>query len=382
MNNFEFFNPTKIIFGEGVLPKLEKEVNNRKVLLCYGGGSIKQNGVYHRIKEYIGSNEIVEFGGIKPNPEIEYLEEGIDLAKKENINFILAVGGGSVIDAAKFMSACIKTDAKAIDVLKSKIRVNEVVDLGVVLTTPATGSEMNPAAVISIKNEKSKLVFVNQKCYPVFSIVDIDIFSSIPNEQIANGIVDAFVHVTEQYITYPANAKIQDGLAEVILKTLISDGIKYFENRKDKDALKNFAWATTMALNGMIATGVPQDWLIHTIGHEITAIYGLAHAHSLALILPLYYRLYKNEKREKLLSFAKNVWGINANNENDIIEKSIENTEHFFNKLGVKTKFTDYNINKEELAEEIFKRFNERNWTNLGEKQNISPGDVRNIILF
>ena len=381
MNNFTFYNPVKIVFGESVINKLPELLpSNKKVLMCYGSGSIKKNGLYNNLKTLLKNVDLYEFGGIMPNPEIEYLQKAVDICKQEKIDFILAVGGGSVIDASKFISVAAKSNSTSEDILKGKSTIEKAVPLGTVLTMPATGSEMNPAAVLSISRTKEKLVFVNENVFPKFSVIDTDIFKTLPKEQIANGIVDAFVHVCEQYVTYPANAKIQDAISEAVLRTLIEDGSKVFSGSYTSDNMKNFAWATTTALNGSIAAGTPQDWLIHLIGHEITALHGLAHARSLAVVLPSYYYMFSAQKREKLLAMAKNVWKIKINDENEATFETIKQIQKFFNSLNVSTNLADYNIDAEQLALEIKHRFETRKWLKLGEKANISPNDVFEII--
>ena len=279
MYNFEYKNPVKIIFGKGTIPQVTKELpTDTKILMTYGGGSIKKNGVYNQVKSALKDFEVLEFGGIEPNPHYETCMKAVELIKVENIGFLLAVGGGSVIDATKFIAAavCYKGDDPW-DILAKDAKVEDALPLADVLTLPATGSEMNGNSVISRVSIQEKLAFGSQKVMPVFSILDPETIFSLPDRQVANGVVDAFVHVMEQYLTFPVNSPIQDRFAESILKTLVEEGPKVLANRTDYDAAANFMWSATVALNGLIGVGVPQDWATHMIGHELTAYHGIDH---------------------------------------------------------------------------------------------------------
>ena len=381
MENFEIYNPTKLIFGENRINDLPKYLDkNHKLMLTFGMGSVKQNGIYDKIKSVLKGYNYIEFWGIEPNPKYETLTKAIEVARENDVDFLLAIGGGSVIDGTKFISAAIKFKGEPWDILSKSAKINEVVPFGTVLTLPATGSEMNSGAVVSKIETKEKMVFLSDKCFPQFSILDISVIKSLPKKQIANGIIDAFIHTTEQYMTYNVDAKIQDGLAESILNTLISDGPKIYKDKNNKDADKNYMFSATMALNGLISSGVPTDWSIHMIGHELTALHNIDHAVTLAIILPSLYRRMLNEKLGKLVQFAENVWGITEGAEKEKALLAIDKTEKFFQSLGVSTKLADYIDNTDETINEIIDRFEKRKWTNIGENGIIDISKIKEIL--
>ncbi len=381
MKNFEFANPVKIYFGKDQISKLSDELlPYKKIMLVYGKGSIKANGVYDKIISALAGKNVIEFSGVEPNPTYETLMRAVELAKKENVDFLLAAGGGSVIDGTKFIAAAIKYDkGDPWDMLSKYEKFTDAVKLGTVLTLPATGSEMNAGAVITRKSNNEKLAFGGPLLFPVFSILDPETMYSLPDVQIANGIVDAFIHITEQYITYPADAAVQDAWASSLLKVLITEGPKVLENRKDYDANANVMWAATMALNGLIGAGVPADWSTHMIGHEITALYGVDHAQTLAIVLPGILSVMKDEKAEKLLHYAKNVWGIQGADKNEIINSVIAKTEEFFISLGLKTKLSDYDIPVDAI-DLICEKLANKKYIKLGENKNISPEIVKQVL--
>lgn len=379
MNNFDFYNPVKILFGEGKIGQLSQEIPaNSRVLITYGGGSIKSNGVYDQVVKSLNGFSFFEFGGIEPNPKFETLMKAVDVVKSKNITFLLAVGGGSVIDGTKFIAAASVFQGDPWEILKKAAIIEKTVPLGTILTLPATGSEMNSGGVISRESTKEKLVFGSPLLFPKFSILDPTVTYSLPQRQLANGIVDAFIHTTEQYLTYPSNSPIQDRYAEGILKTLIEIAPQVLSSTDDYQARANFMWSCTMALNGLIATGVPTDWATHMIGHELTAFFGLDHGVTLAIVLPALLREMKSDKREKLLQYGKNVWGIETGTEDNRIEEAIIRTVSFFNSLGVKTKLSAYGITSDQLAP-IFDRFQSRQWK-LGERKNITPNRIEIIL--
>jgi NADP-dependent alcohol dehydrogenase len=381
MKNFEFYNPVKIYFGNDQIAKLTTELMPyKKIMLVYGQGSIKKNGVYDKIMSAAKGKDIIEFCGVEPNPVYETLMKAVDIARKENVDFLLAAGGGSVIDGTKFIAAAIKYDkADPWDMLSKYEKVNDAVKFGSVLTLPATGSEMNSGAVITRKSCNEKLAFGSPLLFPIFSVLDPETMYSLPDIQIANGIVDAFVHITEQYITYQSAGAVQDAWASSLLRVLINEGPKVLANRTDYDANANLMWAATMALNGLLSAGVPSDWSTHMIGHEITALYGVDHAQTLAIVLPGVLTIMQDEKEEKLLHFAKNVWGIHGIDKNEVISAAIAKTEEFFISLGIKTQLSDYNI-PEEGIDLICKKLNDKKYIKLGENKNISPEVVKEIL--
>lgn len=381
MNNFIYQNPTKIIFGEGQIERLSKEIpTDSKILMLYGGGSIKKNGVYDQTTEALKNHQIIEFGGVPANPEYEILMEAVEVLKKEKIDFILAVGGGSVIDGAKFISAASTYDGDTWEMVKTRAKIEDAIPFGTVLTLPATGSEMNSGFVVSRRETKEKLSMGSPLLFPQFSILDPNVINSIPERQVVNGIVDAFNHVLEQYMTYPIGADLQDRFAESILSTLVNDAPKVLENKEDYAAKANFMWSCTMALNGLISQGVPTDWAVHAMGHELTALYGIDHARTLAIIGIPHYKHNFEAKKEKLAQYAERVWGITEGSLEDKAKQAIDKTEEFYHSLGVKTKLSEYAENIEKTAETIEQRFTERGWSGIGENQIVTPQDARKIV--
>lgn len=382
MNNFDFQNPTKILFGKGQIAKLSEEIPQKaKVLMLYGGGSIKNNGVYDQVKAALTNFEVVEFGGIPANPEYAVLINALKVIKSEKITFLLAVGGGSVIDGVKFLSAAALYEGdNPWNILKNSERTFKGMPFGSVLTLPATGSEMNSGAVITRRETKEKLVMGGPGLFPVFSILDPQVVQSIPQHQIANGIADAFTHVMEQYLTYPVGAMLQDRFSESILQTLIEVAPKILKDPADYNAAADFMWSCTMALNGLIQKGVPGDWATHMMGHELTALFGIDHARTLAIIMPSHYTYNFENKKEKLAQYAERVWNVTEGTLEEKAKAGIEKTETFYNSLGIKTTLSEYTKDYEGTAEIISKRFTERGWKGLGERQDVTPSDVEKIV--
>ena len=382
MNNFEFKNPTKILFGKGQIEKLSQEVpKDANVLLLYGGGSMKKNGIYDQVTNALSKHKVVEFGGIPPNPEYSVLMEALQVIKKEKIDFLLAVGGGSVIDGTKFLSAAAFFEGdNPWDLLTKGRAVKKAMPFGTVLTLPATGSEMNSGFVITREETKEKLASGGPTLYPVFSVLDPEVVKSIPQRQLANGITDAFTHVLEQYMTYPMGGLLQDRFAESILKTLIEVAPTILEDPSNYVAASNFMWSCTMALNGLINKGVPEDWAVHIMGHELTALFGIDHARTLAILIPSHYNYNFESKKAKLAQYAERVWNVSEGTEEEKAKRAIIKTEAFFNSLDIKTKLSEYTNDYEGTAEQVAKLFTKRRWTKLGEHQTLKPDDVEKII--
>jgi NADP-dependent alcohol dehydrogenase len=382
MLNFDFQNPTKILFGKGQIEKLTKEVpKNAKVMLLYGGGSIKQNGIYEKVKTALSGFELIEFGGIPANPEYEVLLKALKIIKDEKVTFLLAVGGGSVIDGVKFLvSAALFDGNEPWDILKNNIRTFKALPFGTVLTLPATGSEMNSGSVITRAETQEKLSMGGPALFPVFSILDPEVVASIPQRQIANGIMDAFSHVLEQYMTYPVGADLQDRIAESIMNSLVATAPKVMANPADYTAAANFMWCCTMALNGLIQKGVPTDWAVHAMGHELTAHFHIDHARTLAIIAPSHYRYNFESKKEKLAQYAERVWGVTEGTLDEKANLGIEKSEIFFKSLGIDIKLSEYTEDYEGTAQKIAKTFTERGWLGIGEHRTLSPTDVEKIV--
>ena len=384
MNNFELYNPVNYVFGKGQTEKLANLVpKNAKVLIAYGGGSIFNNGVYNQVKAALQGFEILEFGGIEPNPRFETLMKAVHIIREQKITFILAVGGGSVIDGVKFISGAVNFEGDEIEILKKRILftdITKVIPFGTVLTLPATGSEMNSGAVVTVEATQEKLTLGGSALFPKFSIVDPTVIVSLPKRQLQNGVVDAFTHVLEQYLTYKHDAMLQDRLAESILQTLIEVGPSVVQNPSDYKLASNFVWSATMALNGLIQKGVPSDWATHMIGHELTALYEIDHARTLAIIGPNLYRVLFETKKEKLAQYGQRVWNISGNSMDEIANQAIDKTVEFFHTMGMKTKLSENTENYKQTADFIVNRFQERGWLALGEKQNVTLEKVREIV--
>lgn len=403
MNHFAFHNPTKILFGTGQIAAVGQEIpQESRILITYGGGSVVKFGVLNEVKAALAGRPLFEFSGIEPNPTYETLMQAVELVKREKIDFLLAVGGGSVIDGTKFIAAAacwVGSDPWDI-LLDGGATVKTALPMGAVLTLPATGSEMNCGAVISrlvtrvalpaanganagvsliTKSQQDKLYFTHPAVYPRFSVLDPTKSYTLPPQQTANGIVDAFVHVMEQYLTYPVDAKVQDRFAEGLLLTLIEEGPKVLAEPENYAARANIMWTATMALNGLIGTGVPQDWSTHMIGHEITALHGLDHAQTLAIILPSLLEQQRDTKREKLLQYAARIWDLHCGDETTRISAAIAKTREFFESLGVATRLAAYGVTAEAIAP-VLAKLEQHGRFPLGERQDVTLDASRRIL--
>ncbi|SEA46005.1 NADP-dependent alcohol dehydrogenase [Desulfuromusa kysingii] len=380
MFKFNFKNPTKIIFGEGCIKDIAAEIDkDHRILITYGGGSIKSNGVLDQVKAALNGYTLFEFSGIEPNPSYETLMKAVELVRLEKIDYLLAVGGGSVIDGTKFIAAAVDFQGEPWDLLAKQAAVKSSLPFGTVLTLPATGSEMNSGAVVTRRSLQTKLPFSSPLLYPQFSVLDPTTTYSLPARQISNGVVDAFVHTVEQYLTYPVNAKVQDRFAEGLLLTLIEEGPVALQDPQNYDVRANIMWCATLALNGLIGAGVPQDWATHMIGHELTAIYGLDHAQTLAVVLPSVLTVKKEQKAAKLLQYAERVWGIVNGEDGQRIDQAIEKTRLFFERMQVKTRLSDYGI-KDDSIDKVVAQLEQHSMVRLGEKKNITPAVSREIL--
>ena len=381
MNNFVYFNPVKVVFGKGSIASLSDLIpKGQKIMLAYGGGSIKQNGVYDQVVKALKGYDVVEFSGIEPNPDYETCMQAVEIVKKEKVEFILAVGGGSVLDGVKFIAAASKFEGgDPWKILSDKAEVKSAMPLGSVITLPATGSEMNAYSVVSKKSTNEKFAFYSPEVFPKFSIIDPEVTFSLPKRQVINGLVDTFVHVVEQYATFNVNSPLQDRQAEAILNTLVEISKDVLNKENDYESRANFFWCATSALNGVISCGVPQDWATHMIGHELTALYGIDHAQSLAIVLPRVWKYNLELKQQKLLQYGRRVFEIDGKDNKKTALKVIKRTEKFFQKLGIKTKLSDYKIDAKDAAEKISERFKTRE-AKLGEKEQLTYKDIKKIL--
>lgn len=380
MENFDFFNPVKILFGKGKIAELGNHIpKGAKILMTYGGGSIKKNGVYDQVMEALKDYNITEFGGIEPNPHFETLMKAVEIVRNEGIDFLLPVGGGSVLDGTKFIAAAAYYEGEdEWDILAKRAEITKAVDLGAVLTLAATGSEMNSGGVITKAATKEKLAFGNPLLFPKFSVLDPETTYSLPMRQITNGIVDAYVHVMEQYLTYPVNSPVQDRFAEGLLLTLIEEGPKAMASETpDYENRANLMWAATMALNGLIGMGVKSDWATHMIGHELTAFHGIDHGVTLAIVLPGLLTKLKEQRGEKLLQYAERIWNITEGSEEERKTLAIQKTEEFFQNVGIATRLGDHNVGQDSI-DIISKRFIERGY--VGMLPDVAAADVAEIL--
>ncbi|MCK0975341.1 iron-containing alcohol dehydrogenase [Enterobacter hormaechei subsp. hormaechei] len=381
MQNFTFYNPVKILFGRDQIASISNEIPaDKRVMIVYGGGSVKKNGTLQRVKQALPNTIVYEFGGVEANPHYETLMRAVEIVKNEKIDYLLAVGGGSVIDGTKFIAAASLYEGDAWEILTSfGSVVTAALPIGCVLTLAATGSEMNNVSVVTRASTKDKLFFGSEHILPKFSVLDPELTFSLPERQTANGVVDAFVHILEQYVTYPVNAKVQDRLAEGLLNTLKEEGPKALANPEDYDARANIMWTATMALNGLLAAGTPADWATHLIGQEITGLYGLDHARTLAVVMPALWRQYRNEKAEKLAQYGQRVWGIPVSDTNTMAEAAIDATVNFFEEMGIKTHLADYGFG-EEIIPEVTRKLKEHGHMAIGEHGLITPEKAAEIL--
>lgn len=381
MNNFTYSWATKIVFGKGTISDLKNEIPaGAKVLMIYGGGSIKKNGVYEQVIKSLEGKSYMEFAGIEPNPLWETCMKAVEMVRANNIDFLLAVGGGSVADATKFIAAAAHYPTDTWNIIKDGgASITKALPIGVVLTLPATGSEGNNGAVISRASTQEKFAFHSPFCLPTFAILDPETTFSLPIKQTANGILDTFAHIMEQYLTYPVRAEVQDRWAESLISVLIDETPKVLANPCDYDARANMMWTSTLGLNYLISVGVPQDWTSHMIGHEITALTGMDHGASVGIVMLGVASVMRETKKEKILQLGKRVFGIVDGTENERIEKTLNSLEQFVKSTGVSVRLADYGVNSE-VIDTIVKRMTERGWK-LGEKQLVTPEKVREILI-
>lgn len=381
MLNFNFYNPTRIIFGAETIGQLNQLIpNDARVLLLFGGESARRNGTLDEIYRALGQRQVEEFGGIEPNPSYETLMRAVSQIRENQVDFLLAVGGGSVIDGTKFIAAAVEYDGEPWEILETRgSKITRALPFGSVLTLPATGSEMNSGAVITRKATQDKLSFMNPLVFPQFSILDPTKTYTLPTRQVANGIADAFVHVVEQYLTYPANAAVQDRFAEGLLQTLIEISTQIKDAPEDYAVRANLMWAASLALNGLIGAGVPQDWSTHIIGHELTAMYGIDHARTLAIVLPANLQIRREAKRQKLLQYAQRIWGITDGTEESRIDQAIEKTRQFFETLDIGTHLSDYDLSTDTI-DAVIKQLEKHGMTAIGEHQDVDLATSRRIL--
>jgi len=381
MKNFEFHNPTRIVFGAGTVDRIDQLVPAAaRVLILYGGASAEKTGTLAEVRKALGQRSVHEFGGIEPNPSYETLMRAVQLVQAEKLDFLLAVGGGSVIDGSKFVAAAALYQGEPWEIAEQGgSNIRQALPIGTVLTLPATGSEMNSGAVVTRKATHAKLPFRSPLLFPQFSILDPSKTFTLPAKQVANGLVDAYVHTIEQYLTYPVQASVQDRYAEGLLQTLIEIAPQAIATPDDYATRANLMWTATQALNGLIGAGVPQDWATHMIGHELTALYDIDHARTLALVLPALLNVQRDAKRAKLLQYAARVWHITAGSEDERITAAIEQTRSFFEGLGIPTRLSAYGLGAD-AVEAVLQQLQAHGMTALGEHRDIDLVRSRRIL--
>jgi len=381
MKNFEFHNPTKIVFGADTIAQLSRLVpDSARVLILYGGASAEKTGTLDEVRTALGGRAVREFGGIEPNPSYETLMRAVEQVRRDEIDYLLAVGGGSVIDGTKFVAAAALYDGEPWEIAQSGgAKVRRALPFGAVLTLPATGSEMNNGAVVTHKATQSKLPFRSPLLFPQFSVLDPAKTFTLPAKQVANGLVDAFVHIVEQYLTYPAQAPVQDRFAEGLLQTLVEIAPQALAEPDDYDTRATLMWTATLALNGLIGAGVPQDWATHMIGHELTALYDIDHARTLALVLPSLLEVQRETKRAKLLQYGARVWGIRDGSEAQRIDATIARTRAFFEGLGIPTRLSAYHLGQA-AVDAVLEQLSTHGMTSLGEHRDIDLARSRRIL--
>jgi NADP-dependent alcohol dehydrogenase len=382
MLNFSFQNTTKILFGGGQIKAISKAIpKDAKVLVTYGGGSIKANGVYDQVAAALSEHTWFEFSGIEPNPSYKNLMKALDSIREHNIDYLLAVGGGSVVDGTKFIAAAALFEGDdPWDFVAKGQPIKQALPMGCVLTLPATGSESNTGAVVT--RDGNKLPFSSPLVRPLFAVLDPAVTLSLSNRQISNGVVDAFVHTMEQYLTYSVNGKVQDRFAESLLLTLIEEGPKALaaETKNDLEVRGNIMWAATMALNGLIGSGVPQDWSTHMIAHELTGAYGIDHARTLSIVLPAVMKIRKEAKREKILQYAERIWNLTVGDEDSRIQRAIELTEQFFTAMQVPTRLSHVDLGEAQI-DGLIEKLTKHGMVKLGEHKAVTPDVSREILV-
>ena len=381
MLNFDFHNPTRIVFGADTVPSLAQLVPpTARVLVLFGGASAEKNGTLAEVRQALGQRVVQEFGGIEPNPTYETLMRAVEQVRREKLDFLLAVGGGSVIDGTKFVAAAAVYEGEPWTILETGgAGVSGALPFGTVLTLPATGSEMNNGSVVTRKAIQTKLPFRSAHVFPQFSVLDPTKTYTLPEKQVANGLVDAFVHITEQYLTYPVQALAQDRFAEGLLQTLVEIAPQAIAAPEDYATRSNLMWTATLALNGLIGAGVPQDWATHMIGHELTALYDIDHARTLAIVLPALLDVQRDKKRAKLLQYAQRVWGISAGSEEQRIDAAINATRGFFEGLGIPTRLAAYGLGTA-AVNEVVGQLGAHGMTRLGEHGDVDLALSRAIL--
>ncbi len=382
MLNFDFYNPTHIVFGKDRMADLATLVPaHAKVLILVGGASAEKTGTLAEVRQALGARQYSTFSGIEPNPSFDTAMKAVAQVRGGGFDFLLAVGGGSVIDAAKFIAAAVLFEGDAWNILLQGGRnITSALPFGTVLTLPATGSEMNNGGVITRRDIGAKLPFRSRHVFPLFSLLDPTKTYTLPLQQLGNGVVDAFVHTVEQYLTYPVNAPVQDRFAEGLLQTLVEIGPRLLADQEPNyDDRASLMWAATQALNGLIGAGVPQDWATHMIGHELTALHNIDHARTLAIVLPAMLHERRGQKHDKLLQYGERVWGIRTGTDDERITAAIDQTRDFFERMGIPTRLFAYGLGADAI-DVVIKQLEAHGMTKLSEHRDVTPAVSRRVL--
>ncbi|KRV44083.1 MULTISPECIES: iron-containing alcohol dehydrogenase [Bacillus] len=355
MENFIYYNPTKLMFGKGQLDGLKSELARygKRVLLVYGGGSIKKNGLYDKVISALNEAEadVFELSGVEPNPRLTTVQKGIDICQNENIDFLLAVGGGSVIDCTKAIAAGAEYDGDVWDIISKKTTAQKALPFGTVLTLAATGSEMNPDSVITNWETNEKYVWGSSVTHPAFSILDPEHTYSVPENQTVYGMVDMMSHVFEQYFHNVKNTPLQDRMCFAVLQTVIETAPKLLEDLQNYEHRETILYAGTIALNGTLQMGYFGDWASHTIEHAVSAVYDIPHAGGLAILFPNWMRHTLDHNVERFKNLMLNMFDIETEgkSDRDIALEGIDKLSAFWTSLGAPSRLADYDIGEDQL---------------------------------
>ena len=358
MNNFSYYSPTQILFGKDThlqVGQLLKEKNVKKVLFHYGGGSIHKTGLYTQIITSLQQAEVtfIELGGVKPNPRLDMVRQGVEICKKENIDFILAVGGGSTIDSAKAIAVGAKYNGDVWDFYAKKAVATSALPVGTVLTIPAAGSETSPNSVITKEDTNEKLGYGTDLIRPVFAILNPELCYTLPAYQMACGVSDMLAHLMERYFTNTTDVDYTDRVLEASMRSIIQTAPRLLENPKDYQAWANIMWAGTMAHNGILGMGREEDWGSHNIEHQLSAVYDIAHGAGLAVIFPAWIKYVYPTNKNRFVQFALRVFHCDAALENidGVIMQAVEKLQAFYHRMGLPTSLKEMNIDQSHFAQ-------------------------------
>ncbi|WP_144492788.1 iron-containing alcohol dehydrogenase [Bacillus pumilus] len=386
MENFIYYNPTKLMFGKGQLDGLKSELARygKRVLLVYGGGSIKKNGLYDNVISALNEAEaeVFELSGVEPNPRLTTVKNGIDICQNEKIDFLLAVGGGSVIDCTKAIAAGAEYDGDVWDIISKKTTAQKALPFGTVLTLAATGSEMNPDSVITNWETNEKYVWGSSVTHPAFSILDPEHTYSVPENQTVYGMVDMMSHVFEQYFHNVKNTPLQDRMCFAVLQTVIETAPKLLEDLQNYEHRETILYAGTIALNGTLQMGYFGDWASHTIEHAVSAVYDIPHAGGLAILFPNWMRHTLDHNVERFKNLMLNMFDIDTEgkSDRDIALEGIDKLSAFWTSLGAPSRLADYDIGEDQLDKIADIAAKEMEYGGFGNFMKLNRNDILSIL--